>query len=87
MATTNGGSAWSAEFAALLVSGDDAQANKVVVDLITAFGFTAIDLGDLETGGRRAVPGSSGRSCKSAIEPTKVSRRAAIVVAASDACG
>ena len=36
----------------IFVSGDDAESKRVVKDLIESFGFAAIDLGGLVTGGR-----------------------------------
>jgi 8-hydroxy-5-deazaflavin:NADPH oxidoreductase len=36
----------------LFVSGDDATAKGVVVDLLQSFGFATVDLGDLHVGGR-----------------------------------
>src|SRR5262249_61950507 len=36
----------------IFVSGDDEESKRVVKDLIESFGFAAIDLGDLVTGGR-----------------------------------
>ncbi len=42
---------------ALLVSGDDAEAKKLVVSLIQSFGFKTIDMGNLATGGRLSQAG------------------------------
>jgi predicted dinucleotide-binding enzyme len=36
----------------LFVSGDDANAKGVVIDLLESFGFATVDLGDLHSGGR-----------------------------------
>jgi 8-hydroxy-5-deazaflavin:NADPH oxidoreductase len=36
----------------IFVSGDDEEPKRVVKDLIESFGFAAIDLGSLVTGGR-----------------------------------
>jgi predicted dinucleotide-binding enzyme len=36
----------------LFVSGDDVEAKRTVVELVTSFGFAAIDLGDLASGGK-----------------------------------
>jgi predicted dinucleotide-binding enzyme len=43
----------------LLVSGDDTEAKKTVSGLITAFGFAAIDLGNLREGGRLQQAGGA----------------------------
>lgn len=43
---------------AIPISGDDADAKKVVAGLIDEIGFDAVDVGDLATGGRRQQPGS-----------------------------
>jgi 8-hydroxy-5-deazaflavin:NADPH oxidoreductase len=45
-------------YRALLVSGDDASAKKLVVSLIQSFGFKTIDMGDLITGGRLSQAGA-----------------------------
>jgi 8-hydroxy-5-deazaflavin:NADPH oxidoreductase len=36
----------------LFVSGDDANAKGIVVDLLQSFGFATVDLGDLHFGSR-----------------------------------
>jgi predicted dinucleotide-binding enzyme len=43
----------------LFVSGDDVAAKQTVQRLITELGYAAIDLGDLEQGGRMQQPGGS----------------------------
>ena len=43
---------------ALFVAGDDREAKRMVIDLIDALGFAAIDTGGLADGGRRQQPGS-----------------------------
>lgn len=45
-------------YRALLVSGDDGEAKKAVIKLIQSFGFKAIDMGDLATGGRLSQAGA-----------------------------
>ena len=41
----------------IFVSGDDEESKRVVKDLIESFGFAAIDLGGLVTGGRTQQAG------------------------------
>ena len=41
----------------IFVSGDDAESKRVVKDLIESFGFAAIDLGGLISGGRTQQAG------------------------------
>ena len=43
---------------AVFVAGDDAEAKRVVADLLAEIGFAAIDTGSLVDGGRRQQPGS-----------------------------
>jgi len=45
-------------YRALLLSGDDTSAKKLVVSLIQSFGFKTIDMGDLATGGRLSQAGA-----------------------------
>jgi predicted dinucleotide-binding enzyme len=40
------------------VSGDDARAKRMVLDLVEQLGFDPVDVGDLATGGRRQQPGT-----------------------------
>lgn len=44
---------------AIFVAGDDAEAKRLVSDLIEQIGFDAIDSGSLRDGGRRQQPGTS----------------------------
>jgi 8-hydroxy-5-deazaflavin:NADPH oxidoreductase len=43
---------------AMPLAGDDAQAKRVVADLIDEVGFDPVDVGDLAHGGRRIQPGA-----------------------------
>lgn len=43
----------------LFIAGDDADAKRVVIDLIDQLGFTAIDTGGLSEGGRSQQPGTA----------------------------
>ena len=47
-----------AERLAIFIAGDDAEAKKVVAQLIADIGFAAIDTGGLRDGGRRQEPNS-----------------------------
>ena len=48
----------AADRLAMFVAGDDANAKRLVSQLIADIGFTAVDTGSLQVGGKRQQPGS-----------------------------
>jgi predicted dinucleotide-binding enzyme len=54
----------------IFVSGDHPEPTAFIKQLIESFGFTAIDLGGLGTGGRLQRPGSARRSRPRRIRPS-----------------
>lgn len=44
---------------AIFLAGDDAEAKRIVADLITQLGFGPVDTGNLHDGGRQQQPGTS----------------------------